>query len=323
MRPATRIDLAAEVQQPMDGLAKTETTLEPELMTARTQIRDFPFKSYQVKSLLVKAAIHAHDYLQIWYIRSGGCVHQINDQGVTLRGGDIFIIPPFVPHGVSSLQDVPVEIIGCEFPTSLLNADLPERFTSSPLFDYGYLEPFLLPAREVNPGLHLDRANREIVEDLLLELLQDYSDKPPYHELSIKANVLRLLVRLARLLTADNPGHQDRTNQKNRDALAAVLAYLHQNYTQEIYIRDLCTIALMSRSSLSDAFRHLTGQTVVDYINYLRIHKAQSLLADLSLDMTDICFHAGFNDASYFARIFRKETGVSPRAYRRMIEKDR
>ncbi len=301
------------------GMNDPTDAAAPPLLTARTQIRDYPFKAYCLQDQLANTAFHAHDYLQIWYVRSGSCRHQIADRSARLKGGSIFVLPPFVPHRVSTARGEPVEIIGCEFTAGFLNADLPERFTSSPLFDYAYLEPFLMPAGEVNPGLPLDPAACEAMEVIFQELLLDYRSKPAYFQLSIKANVLKLLARLARLLGETNPGQIRRQDRKNRDSLAAALAYIHQNYSREIYNRDLCSISLMSRTAFAAAFRHLTGQTPVDYINCLRIQKAQALLADRSLNMTDICFQAGFNDVSYFARVFRKVTGRSPRAYREQL----
>ena len=88
----------------------------PVFYTAKENIPDFPFKIYLRPNHRMPARIHTHDYLQIWYVSAGSCIHQINERSGRLESGDIFVIPPFVPHRVIPDGGKPVEIIGCEFP---------------------------------------------------------------------------------------------------------------------------------------------------------------------------------------------------------------
>ena len=192
--------------------------------------------------------------------------------------------------------------------------------TPSALFEYAYVEPFIIPAGEVRTGFRLSGKIREAVEVLLRELLREYQEKSDCCYLVIKANVLKLLALLARQYrrAADLPAGG--LFASHRDQVAAVLEYLHQKYTEELYIRDICAVALMSKSSLSDVFRQATGKTLIAYVSYLRIKKAEELLSDPGLSTLDVCMRVGYNDSSYFSRVFRKETGVSPKMYRQMIQ---
>ncbi len=54
----------------------------------------------------------------------------------------------------------------------------------------------------------------------------------------------------------------------------------------------------------------MTGKTFIEYVNNLRIRKAMEMLTTTQLAVSDICFNVGFNDTTYFNRVFRKETGL-------------
>jgi two-component system response regulator YesN len=67
----------------------------------------------------------------------------------------------------------------------------------------------------------------------------------------------------------------------------------------------------------------MTGKTFIDYINSLKINKAIYLMHDQSMSITDVCFSVGYNNAPYFNKVFKKETGLSPRQYRNMSKKSK
>ena len=61
------------------------------------------------------------------------------------------------------------------------------------------------------------------------------------------------------------------------------------------------------------------GHTPNDYLNSFRLEKSMELLRTTDMTATEIAFHCGFNSASYFAEIFKKQKGCSPKEYRKKI----
>ena len=59
-------------------------------------------------------------------------------------------------------------------------------------------------------------------------------------------------------------------------------------------------------------FRQMTQKTPVEYLNYYRIECAREQLSTTSCTVTEIAFNCGFNDVSYFIKIFRKYMGMTP-----------
>jgi len=60
-----------------------------------------------------------------------------------------------------------------------------------------------------------------------------------------------------------------------------------------------------------------------DYIRKLRIDKAKNLMATTAYSLTEIAYLTGFSDQSHFTRIFKKQTGQNPSAYKRNISKSK
>ena len=77
--------------------------------------------------------------------------------------------------------------------------------------------------------------------------------------------------------------------------------------------------ANMSKSTLNRIFKKTTGESPVDYLVNLRINKAYSLMKNSGLQISEVAYQTGFTDSNYFTRQFKKNTGLSPREYRKKM----
>lgn len=86
--------------------------------------------------------------------------------------------------------------------------------------------------------------------------------------------------------------------------------------TPSMQMQDVAAAVGLESSAFSRAFKRLTGLAFSDYSRSVRVWRARTLLTETEKPVTDICFEAGFNNLSNFNRYFRRETGLTPRAYR-------
>ena len=63
-------------------------------------------------------------------------------------------------------------------------------------------------------------------------------------------------------------------------------------------------------------FKEVTGRTFTEQLNFLRVRKAKELLKDPNRTVRGVAYEVGFQDVTYFDRVFKREVGVTPRAYR-------
>lgn len=104
-----------------------------------------------------------------------------------------------------------------------------------------------------------------------------------------------------------------------RGKLDGVIGYIEKNYAQPICEHDVAKDCGMSSFEFSRAFRAEHGVTFRDYLSDCRLLQSKRLLGIQQVPVSDVAAMAGFNDPSYFARLFRKRTGTSPSAYRAAV----
>jgi AraC-like DNA-binding protein len=95
------------------------------------------------------------------------------------------------------------------------------------------------------------------------------------------------------------------------------MAYIHEHFAQPISRHDLARYAGVSERHLNRCFLQETGVTPLTYLNRYRIQQAKGLLEQGQLSITEIMGSVGFSESSYFTRVFRREAGISPSAYKR------
>lgn len=114
------------------------------------------------------------------------------------------------------------------------------------------------------------------------------------------------------LLPAQREIPADTTRQIVRQAAA----YIDENYFEDLNLSVLAEKFRVESSYFSRIFRQEMGENLIFYITRKRIEKAQHLIANSDTNLTEIAFLVGYNDYSYFNRVFKKNTGMSPREYR-------
>lgn len=98
--------------------------------------------------------------------------------------------------------------------------------------------------------------------------------------------------------------------------LAPAASFVRENYSDKIPLATAAGMCDLSPFQFSRLFKKVNGVTFRDYVVQLRIQRAAELMKQPRSSVTDAAFGVGFNDLSYFARVFRKRMGVCPSTYR-------
>ncbi len=102
--------------------------------------------------------------------------------------------------------------------------------------------------------------------------------------------------------------------------LDQALSYVENNYAEKIQLATVARICNLSPFQFSRNFKKENGITFRDFVVRLRIQRAAQLMRERGASVTEAAFVVGFNDLSYFARMFRRQIGVSPSHYRTETE---
>lgn len=105
-------------------------------------------------------------------------------------------------------------------------------------------------------------------------------------------------------------------SSKSRTVYTDILNYLCFNYTKNITLDDIARDLHYSKSYIRQLFRKKSSHSIMRYLTMLRIKHAKELLTGTSMHINEIAFETGYGDSNYFTNVFKKETGMSPKAYR-------
>ena len=131
------------------------------------------------------------------------------------------------------------------------------------------------------------------------------------------------LLRMLELLYLEQELHPDnRAISPERQVFLSAKSYINDNFTNDITVKDICEHLHYSRSYVSHVFVRYQAATMVDYINTLRIAKAQELLGNTDYSVSEIAIQVGFNEPNYFTNTFKKYAKTTPTKYRRQRRAD-
>lgn len=249
---------------------------------------------------------HWHEQFQILYFEQGEAVIHCNANTYTPKPGDVIIINSNELHyGVTYGEHLIYHIVKVDFNFLLSSQqDLCQTKYITPL-----LQGRIRFENLISQDNQLSAAIREIIDE--------YAKQNLGCELAIKAHIYHVLVHLLRHYQQEilQPAEQER-QQRTLHQLRAALEYMDEHYHETIRLNELAKLANMSSQHFCRLFKMLTGKRPIDYINYLRINEAVTLLSESHFNISEIAMAVGFDDSNYFSRIFKKYKKLSPSAFK-------
>lgn len=113
----------------------------------------------------------------------------------------------------------------------------------------------------------------------------------------------------------------DFSSVKHSDTVYKVIEYIRANYYRKISLEDIAKYVNFSKTYLSRIFKEETGENISMYINKIRIEKAKLLLSDKNISLLDVANRVGFEDQSYFTKVFKSVVGLSPKKFKELRRK--
>lgn len=104
-------------------------------------------------------------------------------------------------------------------------------------------------------------------------------------------------------------------DKKKLEALHRMTGFIQQNYAGKLTLAEIAAAGLVCRSGCCEIFRTYLDTSPLQFLNEYRIQKGIELLTTEKLSVTEAAARCGFSGASYFAEMFRRSTGKSPKEY--------
>lgn len=153
------------------------------------------------------------------------------------------------------------------------------------------------------------------------ELLEKYYDRYMKAEVPDAKRVKLLTAPLCAMLVLYCRDHHATEGLSNTDYIFShAILFLQSSYSGNIGVEEVAEFCHCSRSYISHIFKKKTGKSVNRYLTELRVAEAKKLLEETGNSISEIAYAAGFNDSNYFSYVFSRETGMSPREYRKRCD---
>ena len=104
-------------------------------------------------------------------------------------------------------------------------------------------------------------------------------------------------------------------NRRHNKRTLAAVGYIYVNYSEKITLAQLAQLCKLCPAQFCVTFKRENGTTFQDFLLTHRIARARQLLGNTSLQITDVAYSVGFNDLSYFAKMFKRHVGLKPSAF--------
>ena len=292
-------------RQLMDELRRI-TAEEQQILDGRSGVD----KALYTHTRFVHFPEHRHNYVEIVFMCQGHLTHVIDRVNrVELEEGDLLFLNQFSSHEIlpAGMEDIAVNFMV-----------LPEFFdTAQEMLDKGnVISQFLLSAmrREGGEGqyLHFKAAPllpvQNLAENMIWSLLKRQPDRRRTNQFTMGLLFLEL-VNHGETLEAGGPsGGRDQ-------AVMEALAYIQSNY-RTASLTALANQMNLPDYALSKLIKTETGSTFKELLQQKRLHQAARLIRETDLPVSDVITLVGYDNTSYFYRVFREEFGLTPREYR-------
>jgi len=248
------------------------------------------------------ASEHFHSEIEFILVTSGKIKIALNNIDLVADEGEIVFVNSRVVHSSAFLEDG----------SSLVLVQF--RNPSSLKSNLKYLSEFL--KQDCRQGFVFKKDDPDHIElsNYITNISDNHHQKGIAHDYYTTANIFSILALLHKRQFLAVPESYIEFDLLNK--ILPVIEIIDSSYNETLNLENLSKILHLNKDYFCRLFKKTTGASVVEYINFVRICKAEELLKS-NMNITDIAHATGFSSLSYFNRIFNKYKGYSPTYFRK------
>ena len=256
--------------------------------------------------------LHWHKEFELLVVTKGCIEFTIQDRIYKLGVNDGVFISSGIKHSAKALNQKHCCFFALDFSYEFLEPDIHTHFARE------YIRP-LLEGHLIFPEfIHLDPSSPNHWQSQIIYYLHEINNCANTHLMSHELMVKTRIYQIWELLFqhATHSSNKLIPNLAHQNRLAPVLDFIHENYADEMTLTHLSNLLPMSKAQFCRVFKETMKVSPFQYIMRYRILKSCNLLLETNKKIGEIANLSGFNNISYYNKIFLKIIGCSPKQYR-------
>lgn len=270
----------------------------------------FPVACYHDDLSVMDVPWHWHDELEAFVVESGTARAAVNGEEHIVRRGEGIFVNTGALHGVWPVGEETCRLYSLVFHPRLVGGSVDSILWQK------YLEPLLSdPGRPFVCFTGPVEWEQEAVE-AIREAWQACASETEGFEFTVRERLSRLVFLLAKHC----PATEKRPSEKalrDGERIKTMLQYIQEHYGEELTLAKIAGRAAVSENECLRCFRSMIGSSPIQYVKQVRVQRAAELLEGTDQKISEIGAACGFQEMSYFAKVFREIKGCTPKEYRR------
>lgn len=257
--------------------------------------------------------LHKHDYIEVNYVFNGKLQQTVGGKAITLQKGELILLNQHIEHEIkaSDKDDIVINLIirpaFFDFIFSFLTS---ENIVSE------FLLNSLYNSTQSGQFLYFKVAEVATIQDMMGKMIREIMDPSTFSESTIKLYMGLLMIELIK-----NSEKVERKEEASVNHFLVVqsLKYIEEHF-KDASLYDLAEKLKQSHYGLSKLIKKSTSFTFKELLQERRLEMAKELLEGTSIPISEIVEQVGYDNISYFYRIFKGKYGMTPKEYRRKKE---
>lgn len=247
---------------------------------------------------------HRHDFFEVLYLSKGSGFHIIDGNKYEIKPPSVFFMSPGQAHKMEFSNDIEGYIFIFTDDFYLINQNNQNR-----LIEF----PFFFTIRQDNPPLVLTEKGNVLFLESLFEKGISEIKKGKNYSIELLSSILDLILTFCATLYKYE---ENILKGKGHVVVKKFFQLIEENYQNNFSVSEYADKLSITPNHLTQTVNQLTGKTSSQIIKAKQILEIKRLLVHTNLSVTEIANVLNFIDQSYFAKFFKRETGVSPTQYR-------
>lgn len=251
--------------------------------------------------------LHFHEEFELNFIENAADASRIiGDHHGVLEAWELVLVGSNLPHGwfTHGCKCENVFEITIQFHKDLLD----ERFLRR-----NQLNHIRVMLERSSRGILFSKETAQAIKPRLVAL----SSSSGFNSVLDLFSILHDLSLSGSMQMLSNPTFMEKKYDTYSRRIEKAFNFMNQHYQKEISLADISKVVGMTEVSCSRFIKKRTGRTFTENLNEVRLGHASRMLIDTTMSVSEIAFVCGFNNISYFNRIFKKKNNCTPKVFRK------